>query len=154
LHGSVMIKVDYNDGGRRAAGFPPGKGGDCVARSIAIASGRPYGEVYAALARLNEGMRKTSRRTPTVGQFTADKGIYTSSAAFKRYMRGLGFVWTSTMSIGSGCRVHLRADELPRGRLVVKISRHYSAVIDGVLHDTHDASRGGTRCVYGYWRLP
>jgi hypothetical protein len=25
-------------------------------------------------------------------------------------------------------------------------------VIDGVIHDTHDCSRGGTRCVYGYWR--
>jgi len=24
-------------------------------------------------------------------------------------------------------------------------------VIDGVLHDTHDCSRDGTRCVYGYW---
>jgi hypothetical protein len=24
-------------------------------------------------------------------------------------------------------------------------------VIDGVLHDTHDCTRGGTRCVYGYW---
>ena len=57
------------------------------------------------------------------------------------------------MSIGSGCRVHLRADEPPPGRLIVKISRHYTAVIDGVIPDTHDASRGGTRCVYGYWRL-
>jgi hypothetical protein len=24
-------------------------------------------------------------------------------------------------------------------------------VIDGVIHDTFDPSRGGTRCVYGYW---
>jgi len=37
------------------------------------------------------------------------------------------------MSIGSGCRVHLRADDLPPGRLIVKISRHYTAVIDGVI---------------------
>jgi hypothetical protein len=57
------------------------------------------------------------------------------------------------MSIGSGCRVHLRDGELPPGRLVVKVSRHYAAVIGGVLHDTHDSTRGGTRCVYGYWRL-
>ncbi len=29
--------------------------------------------------------------------------------------------------------------------------RHYTAVIDGVINDTHDPSREGTRCVYGYW---
>jgi len=26
-------------------------------------------------------------------------------------------------------------------------------VIDGVIFDTHDPSRRGTRCVYGIWRL-
>jgi hypothetical protein len=24
--------------------------------------------------------------------------------------------------------------------------------IDGVIHDTHDPSLRGTRCVYGYWQ--
>jgi hypothetical protein len=55
------------------------------------------------------------------------------------------------MSIGQGCTVHLKADELPSGRLILSVSRHYVAMIDGVVHDTHDPSRGGTRCVYGYW---
>ena len=58
------------------------------------------------------------------------------------------------MQIGSGCTVHLRADELPPGRLVVSVSKHLTAVIDGVIHDTHDCSRRGTRCVYGYWQPP
>ena len=57
------------------------------------------------------------------------------------------------MLIGTGCRVHLRRDELPTGRLVVALSGHMAAVIDGVLNDTHDCSRAGTRCVYGYYRL-
>jgi hypothetical protein len=47
--------------------------------------------------------------------------------------------------------VHLRADELPSGTLIVKVSKHLSAVIDGVIQDTHNPSRGGTRCVYGYY---
>ena len=55
------------------------------------------------------------------------------------------------MQIGSGCTVHVREDELPDGRLILNLSRHFAAFIDGVLHDTHDSSRGGTRCVYGYW---
>ena len=55
------------------------------------------------------------------------------------------------MSIGSGCKVHLKADELPSGNIIVALSKHYCAVIDGVIHDTHDCSRNETRCVYGYW---
>lgn len=57
------------------------------------------------------------------------------------------------MKIGSGCQVHLRASELPPGPLVVRVSRHLTAVIDGVIYDTHDCSRAGTRCVYGYFSL-
>lgn len=55
------------------------------------------------------------------------------------------------MSIGTGCKVHLTSNELPAGRLIVKVSKHLTAVINGVVHDTHDPSREGTRCVYGYY---
>jgi len=56
------------------------------------------------------------------------------------------------MKIGSGCKVHLSSNELPDGRLIVKVSKHITAVIDGVLNDTYDCSRNGTRCVYGYFK--
>ena len=56
------------------------------------------------------------------------------------------------MAIGQACKVHLSSDELPSGRLVVSVSKHVTAVIDGVIHDTHDPGRDGTRCVYGYWK--
>jgi hypothetical protein len=56
------------------------------------------------------------------------------------------------MKIGTGCKVHLKDGEIPSyGRLVLSLSKHYSCVIDGVIHDTHDPSRDGDRCVYGYW---
>jgi hypothetical protein len=55
------------------------------------------------------------------------------------------------MKIGAGCQVHLRSDELPNGILIVKVSKHLTAIVDGVIQDTHDPSRGGTRCVYGYY---
>ena len=57
------------------------------------------------------------------------------------------------MQVGSGCRVHLRREELPKGRLVVRLSRHLTAVIDGVIHDIYNPDRRGTRCVYGYFKL-
>jgi len=31
------------------------------------------------------------------------------------------------------------------------LSRHLTTVIDGVIYDTYDPSREGTRCVYGYY---
>lgn len=140
----------YNDGGRAAAGFK-GEAGDCVCRAIAIATERPYREVYDALAS-GRGNQRASSRSGKKPRSARD-GIRTQRKWFKDYMASLGFQWTPTMQIGSGCKVHLRADELPAGRLVVEVSRHSVAVIDGVAHDTHDPTRDGTRCVYGYWRL-
>jgi hypothetical protein len=52
---------------------------------------------------------------------------------------------------GFNYAVHLRADELPTGRLIVRIEQHLAAVIDGVLYDTYDCSNGGTRGVYGFF---
>jgi hypothetical protein len=72
----------------------------------------------------------------------------------RRYLESLGWVWTPTMRIGSGCKVHLKASELPPGRLIVKASKHMTVVIDRVLHDTYDCTRNGTRCVYGYFTQP
>lgn len=137
-----------DDGGRLAAGYK-GKAGDCVVRAIAIATGRPYQQVYDLVnsAAVYERTGKRKR-----GKSDARTGVYKTS--IKRVMKSLGWMWTPTMQIGSGCTVHLRADELPPGRLVVSVSRHLTAVIDGVIHDTHDCSRRGTRCVYGYWQPP
>ena len=128
------MKFQFNDGGRAAAGFK-GMTGDCVTRSIAIATGRPYQEVYDALFQL-------AKHTPRRG---------VKRAAYQRYLESIGWQWTPTMRVGQGCKVHMRADELPPGKLVVRLSRHMAAVIDGVLHDTHDSSREESRCVYGYF---
>jgi hypothetical protein len=70
---------------------------------------------------------------------------------YKDYIESLGFKWFPTMKIGQGCKVHLRKDELPSGTLIVNVSRHLTTVINGVINDTYDPSRDGTRCVYGFW---
>lgn len=137
-----------DDGGRAAAGYK-GHAGDCATRAIAIATGRPYQKVYDDLNGLAKLERRGRRKR---GVSNARTGVYPQTVA--RYLRSLGWTWTPTMRIGSGCTVHLRAGELPPGRLVVNLSRHYAAVIDGVVRDTYDPSRDGTRCVYGYWSAP
>lgn len=170
----------YNDGGRKAAGFQ-GKAGDCVARSIAIATGLPYTIVYDRLANGNADQRSSrhSRSKSSHGVRTASHGIWTTRKWFLDYMHELGFVWTPTMLVGQGCKVHLHDNELPMGRLIAKLSKHYTAVIDGVINDTYDPRREvhcirplssgplkpgewinengvcsvSRRCVYGYWKL-
>jgi len=142
------MKHVKNDGGRAVAGYK-GSAGDCVTRAVAIASGRPYDEVYKTLAEGNAAQSVTKRYRKRAK--SARNGVCVKRTWFKEYMRLLGFRWVACMQIGSGCKVHLRSEELPSGRLVVAVSKHYTAVIDGVLHDTYDCSRDGTRCVYGYW---
>lgn len=146
------MELVKDDGGRAEAGYK-GHTGDCVARAIAITTALPYQLIYDRLAEGNATQRKGKRSQSKDGVRTAARGINTSRKWFKDYMQELGFVWTPTMAVGQGCKVHLKTEELPKGRLVVAVSKHFTAVIDGVLHDTHDCTRGGTRCVYGYYRL-
>jgi len=134
-----------NDGGRAEAGYL-GSAGDCVTRAIAIATEQPYQTVYDALNSLRKGMRQTKR----VRGSTARDGV--SRVIYERYLKSIGWEFVPTMKIGTGCKVHLRSGELPLGRLIVRVSKHMVAVIDGMIQDTFDPSRNGTRCVYGYYR--
>jgi hypothetical protein len=134
-----------NDGGRAEAGYK-GSTGDCICRAIAIAAELPYQEVYDLL---NEAAKRERPRGKTK-RSSARTGVH--KPTIKRVLTALGWEWTATMGIGTGCKVHLCAEELPSGRLIVSVSRHMVAVIDGVIHDLYDPAREGTRCVYGYWR--
>lgn len=139
------MKFVNDDGGRAAAGFI-GTTGDCVTRAIAIATQRPYQEIYDLINQFATHERTGKRKR---GRSSARSGVYKGTTT--KIMKHLGWVWVPTMTIGSGCKVHLRDGELPSGRLVVSVSKHWVAVIDGVIHDNHDPSRNGSRCVYGYW---
>jgi hypothetical protein len=135
----------YNDGGREDAGYR-GHTGDCVVRSIAIATELPYQKVYDAINLMGKSERISKRKKKKSNSRT---GVYKTT--YDKYLKSLGWTWTPTMFIGSGCTVHMRKNELPNGRIIVRLSKHLAAVIDGVLHDTGDCTRSGTRCVYGYY---
>lgn len=155
------MRYQYNDGGRASARFK-GKTGDCVVRAIAIATGKPYRDVYHELSEGIESFAEFGRSsTAKMLRFgrSFDKKAYTPRNGVHRqvyepYLKRLGWRWVPTMKIGQGCRVHLKDGELPTGRLIVCVSKHMVAVIDGVAHDTFDPTRNGTRCVYGYWQEP
>lgn len=146
---TTAVEWVHDDGGRAAAGYR-GTTGDCATRAIAIAARLPYAEVYDTINRLAQAHERRGKRKRTISN--ARLGVHRPT--MHRYLASLGATWTPTMTIGSGCTVHVRTDELPAGRLVLSLSGHYAAFIDGVLYDNHDCSRDGTRCVYGYWTLP
>lgn len=131
----------FDDGGREAAGYK-GKTCDCVCRAIAIAAELPYKEVYDVINEYGKKERKKNKSTARTG---------VTKSTTRKVMAHFGFQWYPTMHIGQGCTVHLREKELPKGRIVVSVSAHCAAVIDGVLHDTYDCTRDGSRCVYGYY---
>jgi hypothetical protein len=152
-----------DDGGRRGSGIPRGckdEVGDCVARAIAIATQKPYREVHDALtvakvrdvAAGKSAWTRRARRKGGVHAFHADHGVPDEASA--PYLESLGWRYTSTKDLPRGRGIHLRADELPRGRLIVDLRRHYTAVIDGVIHDTRDCSEEGRRRVRGFWAKP
>jgi hypothetical protein len=131
-----MTKYQYNDGGRREAGYK-GFTGDCVARAIAIATEIPYKEVYTEL--------KTVCRKEQDGS-SVRNGI--GRKVYYNYLRERGWRWTP-------CRVYLSADELPSGRIICLLRCHdcwhLTTVIDGVINDRYDPLRGRKRWVYGYY---
>lgn len=129
------MKFQYNDGGRSKY-FKAATVGDCVTRAIAIATGRDYKDIYNTI-------RRMLGYTPRNGVRKADT---------KRAMEAFGGHWHATMTIGSGCTTHLRDGDLPNtGKIVASCSGHVVAIVDGVINDTYDPSRGENRCVYGYW---
>lgn len=145
---SQALPWTYDDGGRAAAGFK-GDTRDCVTRAIAIVTGQPYRAVYDALN------AEATRERPRGARKRSSARTGVKTATIRRYLDGLGYEWRSAMGIGTGCTVHLAVDELPMsGRLIVKVSKHITAVVNGVVLDTHDPSRDGTRCVYGWWEAP
>ena len=147
-----QLNFQFNDGGRTAAGFKGGAG-DCVVRSIAIATKLPYLQVYEDLRLANEtyAQLRNDRLARRLNAKGASPRNGNHRNVFHDYIIGLGFEWVPTMQVGAGCQVHLRANELPQGILIVKVSKHLTAVVNGVILDTHDPSRGGNRCVYGYY---
>jgi hypothetical protein len=126
------MKYQYNDGGRKAAGFK-GTAGDCGARAMAIALGLDYSAVYKELAQANaDNGRAKSARNGVM------KDVYTE--VLKRY----GFVWMKAPQFAGR---KARCSDLT-GVVIAKQARHFVAVIDGVANDAWDSTE---RMVYGYW---
>lgn len=135
----------YSTGGREKY-FKSNVVGDCVCRAIANATGMDYKQVYDLI---NSYAKKEHLSKRKKKKSNARNGV--TKDTIWRILTDLGWKWIPTMLIGSGCQVHLNEKELPDGTLIVSVSKHLTCVKNRKLYDTYDCSRGGTRCVYGYY---
>lgn len=131
---SAMIKFIFNDGGRAAAGFR-GKT-DCGIRAMAVSCEISYQEARKRCKDASSMGKKGSK--------AVSRGMYKDdmTAALKT----LGWSWRKAPKfVGRKAR----CSDMPAGRVIVRMSKHFAAVIDGVLHDTWDSSE---KMAYGYWQ--
>ena len=140
------MRFKYSDGGRSNY-FRAENVGDCVVRAICNATGLDYKIVYDDLKALAKTERITKHHKT---KSSVRDGVSKQTA--KKYIESLGWTWIPIMKIGSGCTMHLSNKDFPTdGIYIVSVSGHLTCVKDGVIYDTYDCSRAGTRCVYGYW---
>jgi len=140
------LPFTYNDGGRALAGFK-GSTRDCGCRAVAIATGRDYREVYSFLNRMSKvehlprGWNKSHSRT----------GVH--AITMHKYLKALDFKWTSCVYQDNDRFMCINKDDLPMGRLVLYMHRHFAAVINHVLYDTWNSGSGRYYQLKGYWKL-
>ena len=112
----------YDNGGRTDSGFK-GHTGDCVTRAIAIATDMDYKEVYKLIKNFSTKERPRKKRNGASKKRSHPRtGVRT--ATIRKVMAHLGWKWVPLMGIGTGCKVHLRKDELPPGTIICSLSRH------------------------------
>jgi hypothetical protein len=122
----------FNDGGRAADYGRTRRGSDCVARSIAIASGQSYMATLIALCDL----------AVEIGAMPNDKWLY------EKYLEKIGFTKRGTPRDERNRKIRLCDWQFRNGRAVVNVSGHLTAVIDGVVQDTWDCRR---KCCNTIW---
>ena len=145
-----------NDGGRLEAGYK-GSSGDCVLRSICIASGLGYQETHDRLWKIMEKDYEKKRRNvkrlrntlkkrglnykPRGPSHDARHGVYRKH--YGVLFKELG--WDFQPINGSW-------EDLPDDDIIIAVTaRHLAAVINGVLQDAWDCTRN--KNVIGYWYL-
>lgn len=142
------LSFEHSDDGRARAGFR-GSAGDCGVRAAAIVTGSDYRATYDALFARQKAYRAKSRK-PAKRDRTASPRAGVARDVMHAHMIEAGADWIALASIGGDVvRVIDVAARWPRGRIVMRLARHYSVMIDGVNLDTwgqHPQKR-----VYGVW---
>lgn len=124
----------FNDGGRSAAGYKCSSR-DCGVRAVAIAIGLEYKTAQKLLKEYSaKGM---------LGSKAISKGIFKED--LDAALESLGWVWVEAPKF-EGRKA--KYSDIP-GTAILRMAKHFVAVVDGVLYDTWDSRE---KMVYGYWK--
>ena len=122
----------YSDGGRKDAGFLSKT--DCGIRAIAIATGLGYLEARKLLSHHSRIGKK--------GNGSIASGIYKED--LNAALESIGWSWRPAPKFDGR---KAKYSDIP-GCAVLRMAKHFSVVVDGILFDTWDSSH---KMVYGYW---
>ena len=143
-----MIRFEYDDGGRAAAGRK-GTTGDCGVRAAAIVTGLPYKDCYSDLFCLAREFRDKSRRTVVKRHSASPRdGIFPQ--VLGRFLFAYGYEWIALSGIGMA-KVSTRdcVERWPDVSMVLSVRKHYIAVVNSVIRDNH--VRDVRERVWGVW---
>jgi hypothetical protein len=155
------LGMQYDDGGREAAGFK-GRAGDCVVRALAIATGTDYRKVYDYCRnrmRSRYTISDETRERLSDAQLKRVKQRYTRwasprtgvpSTVYEPWLKDRGFRKRKVKE-----RMLLRDMPCEFGTVyVVRVRRnghrngHLVAVIDGTIHDTWNCSNAFVETIW------
>ncbi|MEM7477917.1 MAG: DUF2786 domain-containing protein [Planctomycetota bacterium] len=131
------MELIWNDGGRATCGFV-GSTGDCVTRSIAIATGRVYRDIYDVLG---EKSMKTPRNGVAI-EFPTE------------FLQELGWQYQD------GGLIPFISDSLPKGIVICHIMKpnekahHFCTVVDHVVYDTWNPAEDDCYVLRSFWTPP
>lgn len=121
------MNYEYNDGGRKAAGFEGGVA-DCVTRALSIISGKPYSVVRTGVLSLAPDADRA--------------GVNVFCPQFSEHMvRHFGATFIPV-------RYAIPVREFPRGEFIALTQNHVTAISDCKVLDVFDCR---DELVRGYW---
>ena len=112
------------------------KAGDCVVRSISLASEETWDNVYVGLCEL--GLKL--------------KDMPNNKRVFEKYLQIKGYEKLKMPKHEDNTRYNVKelARELPHGNYIVSVANHLTCIIDGVIHDTWNCVH---KSVGNYWKV-
>lgn len=133
-----MTDFVYNDGGQ--SNYRSLSSGYCGVRALVIATGMNWKDAEKHLRKFT----KTGR----AGNGKLSNGIFRED--YSKALAELGWQWIATkpLIVPAGYKQPRARDLAGKGKVIVRMAKHFSYVDDGVVHDIWDCTE---KMVYGYW---
>lgn len=141
------MEIVYTDGGRAEAGYKDYRRGDCGCRAAAIALNKAYKEIYKDMY---SWFKVEIEGKMCKGPSHPRRGIFLSD--MKDYMDSHNWIYVALPRTGRVCGVMINDPDLPMGRIILHVHRHFIAMIDHVVYDSFDSTKSGMEGIYGYFK--